>query len=95
MKKICFGFVGLLALVACEKSDNAYTCGKYTVEINVNEVGDKLTADLNGDVVEMNIAQSADGAKYVANFNDTEIVLWNRGRDWTLIVGDEEPVLCK
>lgn len=95
MKKLLFCFIGLVTLVACEKSDNVYVCDKYTVEINLDESGEKLTADLNGDVVEMNIAQSADGARYVANLNDTEITLWNRGRDWTLIVGDEEPIECK
>ncbi len=96
MKKICYGFVGLLALAACDKADdNVYVCDKYTVEITTSENGDTLTADINGDVVEMNIAPSADGARYVANLNDTEITLWNKGRDWTLFVGDDEPIECK
>lgn len=95
MKKICFVFVGLLALTACDRADNVYVCDKYTVEITLGDTGDTLTADLNGDVVEMNIAPSGDGARYIANLNDTEITLWNRGRDWTLIIGDEEPVQCK
>lgn len=95
MKKFMFGFIGLLTLVACERADNVYVCDKYTVEINLDESGDRLTADLNGDVVEMNIAPSADGARYIANLNDTEITLWNKGRDWILIIGDEEPVECK
>ncbi len=95
MKKICFCFIGLLALVACEKSDNVFECGKYEVEITPHEKGDKIMAVLNGDAVEMNIAPSASGARYIANLNDTEITLWNKGRDWTLIIGDEEPVECK
>ena len=95
MKKICFCVLGLLTLVACERADNVYVCDKYTVEITVGESGEVLTADINGDVVEMNIVPSADGARYVANLNDTEITLWNRGRDWTLIIGDEEPIECK
>lgn len=95
MKKFVFGFVGLLTLGACERADNVYVCDKYTVEITVGESGEVLTADINGDVVEMNIVPSADGARYVANLNDTEITLWNRGRDWTLIIGDEEPIECK
>ena len=96
MKKICFCMLGALALVACEKSDNnTMTCGKYEVEIELDDSGEKLTANLNGDTVEMNIAPSADGARYVANLNDTEIALWNKGRDWTLFVDDEDPVECK
>ncbi|MBO7656319.1 MAG: MliC family protein [Alphaproteobacteria bacterium] len=95
MKKICFLFIGVLAFAGCDKPDNVYVCDKYTVEITPTEDGDTLTADINGDVVEMNIAPSGDGARYVANLNDTEITLWNRGRDWTLFVGDEEPIECK
>ena len=95
MKKVCLVFIGLLILSACEKKDNIYVCDKYTVEITTNENGDTLTADINGDVVEMKIAPSADGARYVANLNDTEITMWNRGRDWTLFVGDDEPITCK
>ena len=95
MKKIYFVFIGLLTLYGCEKSDNVYVCDKYTVEITPAADGEKLTADINGDVVEMNIMPSADGARYVANLNDTEITLWNRGRDWTLFVGDDEPIVCK
>ena len=82
-------------MVACDRADNVYVCGKSTVEITPGETGDILTANLNGDVVEMNIAPSGDGARYIANLNDTEITLWNKGRDWTLIIGDEEPVQCK
>lgn len=95
MKKFLFGFIGLLTLVACERADNVYTCGKYTVEINLDETGEKLIADLNGDVVEMNITPSANGARYIANLNDTEISLWNHGRDWILVIGDEESIECK
>lgn len=95
MKKICLVFIGLLVLAGCEKKDNIYVCDKYTVEITQSVDGDTLTADINGDVVEMKIAPSADGARYVANLNDTEITLWNRGRDWTLFVGDDEPITCK
>ncbi len=48
MKKICYGFVGLLALAACDKADdNVYVCDKYTVEITTSENGDTLTADIN------------------------------------------------
>ena len=95
MKKIGFVLVGLLSLGACDRADNVYVCDKYSVEITTAENGDTLTADINGDVVEMNIAPSADGARYVANLNDTEITLWNKGRDWMLIVGEEEPIECK
>lgn len=95
MKKICLVFIDLLVLAGCEKKDNIYVCDKYTVEITQSVDGDTLTADINGDVVEMKIAPSADGARYVANLNDTEITLWNRGRDWTLFVGDDEPITCK
>jgi len=95
MKKIYLVFIGLLVLAGCEKKDDIYVCDKYTVEITQSVDGGTLTADINGDVVEMKIAPSADGARYVANLNDTEITLWNRGRDWTLFVGDDEPITCK
>lgn len=96
MKKICFCMLGVLTLVACDKSDdNSMTCGKYDVEIQLSESGEKLTATLNGDTVEMNIAPSADGARYIATLNDTEITLWNKGHDWTLFIDDEAPAECK
>ena len=95
MKKILFCLIGLMSLGACEKSENVYVCDKYTVEIKLADTGDKLTANLNGDVVEMNIAPSADGARYVGNINDTDVALWNKGRTWTLFINDGEPIVCK
>lgn len=95
MKRLCFVFVGLLALTGCERANDTYVCDKYTVHIALDESGEKLTADFNGDTVEMNIVPSASGARYVANLNDTEISLWNKGNEWTLFVDDQEPIRCK
>lgn len=95
MKKFCLALICLSGLCACNKSDNVLICDKYAVEITLSESGDTIDAVINGDAVVMNIVPSASGARYVGNLNDTVVELWNKGRDWTLTLNAEEPILCK
>ena len=99
MKKTLFAFVALLALAACDKdvpSDNAIvrTCGDYAVEIELSDTGDTITANINGDVATLNHAVSASGARFIGSVNDTQVVLWNKGADWTMFLGDDDNAIA-
>lgn len=95
MKRILFTFMFVGALAACDKPEaiqnkNVYECGNYTVEMNFSEDGNVLTAVIAGDSVDLNLTESASGAKYTGVLNDTNVVLWGKGDLWTMFVGDDE-----
>lgn len=92
MKKLLLGLFIISALVACHKSDNSFKCGDYEVSINLQN--DILTTDINGDVVELKQGISASGVRYVGVLNDTNVVMWNKGKNWTLFLNDE-PIECE
>lgn len=93
MKKVLFPLLAVLAVSACGKSDDLMKCGAYEVTVALN--GEELTAVLNGDEVVLKQAVAASGVRYVGELNDTEVVLWNKGDDWTLYLADEDPIECK
>ena len=80
-------------MAACEKSENGMKCGDYDVSISIND--DVLDVIINGDEVVLNQTISASGARYEGNLNDTVVVLWSKGSDWTLYLNDGEPIECK
>lgn len=94
MKRILFSLMAAFVLVGCSESDNVMKCGAYDVQVEV-QGEDNLKAVLNGDEVMLKQTVSASGARYEGILNDTSVVLWNKGHDWTLILHDEEPVECK
>ncbi|MDR1338317.1 MAG: MliC family protein [Rickettsiales bacterium] len=88
MKKILFSVLTALILAGCGNSDDVMKCGEYEVKTELSSE-DALTATLNGDQVVMKQDVSASGARYEGVLNDTTVVLWNKGRDWTLFLNDE------
>ena len=95
MKKCLFFIISCLILSACEETKiiNA-NCGNYDMEIIMSKDGERINAVINGNSAVLNIALSASGARYVGNFNDAPITLWNKGDDWTLYLGDEKAIYC-
>ncbi|MDL2296037.1 MliC family protein [Lachnospiraceae bacterium OttesenSCG-928-E19] len=93
MQKILFSLIAAFVLVGCNQSDDAMKCGAYEVQIEQHE--NSITATLNGDSVELMQSVAASGVRYVGILNDTEVMLWNKGSDWTLFLNDEEPAPCK
>ena len=56
--------------------------------------GDTLLANINGDELELSHVVSASGAKYAGMLNDTIVVLWGQGEDWSLILDDDTIIEC-
>ena len=98
MKKVYLISVICASLAACDgekKSDGiVQQCGDYTVEITLDETGDKINAVLNGDAVELTNVVAASGAKFDGVLNDTAVTLWNKGEMWTMILDDDMIVEC-
>ncbi|MDR0741173.1 MAG: MliC family protein [Rickettsiales bacterium] len=94
MKKILFSLLAAFVLVGCNNSEDVMKCGDYDVKIA--QVGENdLKAVLNGDEVVLAQTVSASGARYEGVLNDTTIVLWGKGDDWTLFLNEETPIECK
>ena len=97
MKKILLGLMGVLLLAACDRPDDVviYQCDGYDVKMDIVENGETMTADINGDVVELAKIDAASGGKYSGILNDTTVVLMSNGEMWTLMLDDEAIIDCK
>ncbi len=95
MKNILIGLIAVLFVAGCDSSkpENIVQCGDYVVEYNLG-VDETLTADINGDTVNMNLVISGSGAKYMGELNEVQVVFWNKGSDWTLILDDIDVINC-
>ena len=97
MKKI-FMLCGVLgALAACDKdaAEPVLTCGDYEVSVDFDKsVVDNLHVVINSDAVELGLVESASGAKYQGVLNDTTVVLWQKGEDWTLMLDEDIIIEC-
>lgn len=96
MKNIFICLVCGIALAACNQNDGIehQKCGGYDVEMRFSENGDTMTANINGDELELSNVVSASGAKFAGILNDTLVVLWNKGEKWTLILDDDTIIEC-
>ncbi len=96
MKKILICVMCAFMLVACNRGngDEHQTCGGYDVKMQFSENGDTMTANINGDELELSNVVAASGAKFAGILNDTVVVLWNRGENWTLILDDDTIIEC-
>ena len=96
MKKLLFAIVFAMPLVACHQNDGIerQKCGGYDVEMRFSEGGETMMANINGDELELSNVVSASGAKFAGILNDTIVVLWNKGENWTLILDDDTIIDC-
>lgn len=99
MKKYLFLLLGCVVLCGCDgKSDDSNVivrqCGEYSVEMSFSDDGESMHAVINGDAVDMAIAISASGSRYVGFLNDTDVTLWGQGDNWTMFLNDEAPIEC-
>ena len=96
MKKLIFMVFCALVLVACGKDDGIVhqKCGGYDIEMRFSDTGDTMTANINGDELELSSVVSASGAKFAGILNDTIVVLWNKGENWTLMLDDDTIIEC-
>lgn len=97
MRKLLFGFVALAAIAACDRADvdAGITCGAYDVTVAFDDANaDTLHAVLNGDAVDLVRAVAASGAKYQGVLNDTTVVLWEKGENWTLMLDEDTIIEC-
>ena len=96
MKKLLALLGCVMLLSACGHDDGAVhqKCGGYDVDMRIAENGDTMTANINGDELELSNVVSASGAKYAGILNDTIVVLWNKGEDWTMILDDDTIIDC-
>lgn len=95
MKKVLGPLVLMLALSACGDTNTIQLdCSGNDVAINMSEDGESLSTVINGENVDFNIAISASGVRYVGQINGTEVVLWNKGEDWTLYFDENTPIAC-
>lgn len=96
MKKILLCTLAVFTLVACERAPKSnIVCGDYNIQMNFSEDGSMLHAIINGDDLDLTLAPSASGARYVGVLNDTNVTLWSKGDDWTMFLNDEDPIECK
>ena len=99
MKKIFLILAVCAGMAACDRADKDNTnitrqCGDYTVEMAFDGAGEKMTAVINGDAVELVNSVSASGAKYDGMLNDTQVTLWGQGDNWIMILDDDAVIEC-
>ena len=96
MKKFLFLLVCGVLVAACGHDDGIehQRCGGYDVEMRFSDNGDTMTANINGDELELSNVVSASGAKFAGILNDTIVVLWNKGENWTLVLDDDTIIDC-
>ncbi len=96
MKKLVFLFVCGVMMAACGHDDGIehQKCGGYDVEMRFSDNGDTMQANINGDELELSNVVAASGAKFAGILNDTIVVLWNKGENWTLILDDDTIIEC-
>lgn len=99
MKKCVFLVLSMLAISACDKKSDTDVltrqCGDYLVEMTFSDDGEKMHAVINGDALDLQIAVSASGSRYVGVLNDTDVTLWGKGDEWIMFLNDEEPINCR
>lgn len=99
MKKLVAIMMLTTIVAACDnapKSDDVVRrkCGGYDVEMKFSDDGDIMHAVISGDNIDLQLSQTASGAKYVGVLNDTDVALWGKGNDWILILDDDTLLEC-
>ena len=96
MKKFLLCVLCVFALTACNRDEETPVlhCGGYDVQTSFSDNGETLHANINGDDVDLSLVVSASGAKYTGILNDTVVVLWSKGDEWTLMLDEEQIIDC-
>ena len=98
MKRFAILAAVLGLCVACDRDDvqsASRTCGGYEVAMQFDaDNTDVLHAVINGDALDLTHDVSASGAKYRGVLNDTVVVLWQKGDDWTLMLDEDMVIEC-
>lgn len=96
MKKflICLFCMFLVAACDHEEKTPVLRCGGYDIQMDIADDGNSMHANINGDELDLLLVPSASGAKYAGNLNDTVVVLWQKGAEWTLMLDDEQIIDC-
>ena len=89
----------MVLLAACDSPKKeperfSLKCGKYSVAVEIVDK-DKLNAAINGEKIQMFSAISASGAKYDGRGAVVKASLWNKGRNWSLIINNGRMIECK
>ena len=98
MKKIAILTAVLALCVACDRDETqsaTIACGGYEVAMQFDtENAEILHAVINGDTLDLAQEAAASGARYRGVLNDTVVVLWERGADWTLMLDEDMIIEC-
>lgn len=97
MKRFMFMLFAACILAGCGADDDNENliCGDYEIAMEFEaDNPDILHAVINSDPVDLNITQSASGARYQGVLNDTTVVLWGNGTDWTLMLDEDMIIEC-
>ncbi len=96
MKKFLVCLLCVFVVVACKREEKTpiLHCGGYDIQTDIEEDGNSMHANINGDDVDLLLVPSASGAKYAGVLNDIEVVLWQKGAEWTLMLDDEQIIDC-
>lgn len=96
MKKFLVSMLCLAALGACSHDEKTpiQQCGGYDVQMTFADNGETMTADINGDIVELSRVVVVSGTKYAGILNDTLVVFLSDGEKWTLVLDDDQIIDC-
>jgi len=94
MKKLLLTTMCIAALAACEKKDKPLAelklqCEEFGLSVKVYK--DRVDADIGGEVISLPRVESVSGAMFWVE----AIGLWNKGENWSLVVGsgDQEMLI--
>lgn len=96
MRKVLICLLCICAVAACKREEKTpiLRCGGYDIQMDIAEDSNTMHVNINGDDLDLSLTPSASGAKYVGILNDTEVVLWQKGAIWTLMLDDEQIIDC-
>ena len=96
MKKLSLLFTVccLLFVSACDMSRPVHDiqCGSFAMKVRV--YNGHLRVTLNDKRVKFTQVPAASGAKYAGEYGSERLILWAKGDNWMLIVGDSRIFSC-
>ncbi len=83
-----------LILGACSNEPAELVCGRYDVSYKLGE-NETVNLNIENNDMLLKIAPSGSGARYVGSLRGVSVEFWNKGNDWTLILGNNAPINCE